>query len=211
VVGDTRMSGTDQPPVPALYVPHAQKTWHWMSWLTLMVRPAPGIESSSLTNGLKAAVRALDPELPIERIAQVTEFYAENLARRRFATILLVGFAVVALVLGVTGMYGVLSYAVAQRRRDIGIRAALGASRGVVLRDVVIHAMRLALLGIALGLAASVALGKVLRGLLYETTPTDPLTLAAVAVLLVLVALAAASLPAWRAARISPLSVMRDP
>jgi len=210
VVGDTRMSAADEPPAPGMYLPHAQKPWVWMSWLTLIVRPQPGVRPQSLRDGVAGRLARLDPELPIQRYATLAELYGESLARRRFAMLMLVAFAGAALLLGIIGMYGVLAYTVAQRRRDIGIRMALGASSRSVVREVVRHALALAGLGILLGGVAALALTRLLQSLLYEVSPTDPWTLAGVALLVVIITSLAAWVPARRAARISPVSVMRD-
>jgi predicted permease len=210
VVGDTRMEGADQAPLPALYIPVAQKTWNWQSWLTLMIRPQAGTDLPVLATTLRSVLRELDPQLPIQRVATVAELYGETVARRRFATRLLAGFAGTALFLGVIGMYGVLAYTVAQKRRDIGIQMALGATSRRVVNDVLRSAMRIALVGIAIGMVASLASARALDSLLYEVSPTDPLTLVLVSLLVMLVALLAAWVPARRATRVSPLAAMRD-
>ncbi|MGH7555720.1 MAG: ADOP family duplicated permease [Longimicrobiales bacterium] len=210
VVEDARMTSADEPPSPAFYMPHAQKPWNWLSWLTLIIRADARVDPTTLAPRIRSAVWELDAQLPLQRVATIEHLYGESLARRRFATTLLVGFALVALVLGVIGMYGVLAYSVAQRRRDIGIRMALGASRGKVVGDVIRHALKLAALGVVLGTAASLAVTRMLRTLLYEVSPTDPTTLVSVGMLVVMVALFAAWLPATRAARVSPLGVIRD-
>ncbi|MGH7474926.1 MAG: ADOP family duplicated permease [Longimicrobiales bacterium] len=209
VVGDTRMVAADEPPQPALYMPHAQKLWDWASWLTLMVRTEAGRDPSALAPAIRAALRQQDAELAITELATVEDLYRASTARNRFATVLLSAFAIAALLLGSIGMYGVLSYAVAQRRRELGIRVALGADRGRLLADVVRRALALTALGIAIGAAAALALGRALSALLYEISPHDPLTLGAVAALLLIVAAAAALLPARRATRVDPMLVMR--
>jgi predicted permease len=210
VAGDTRMRAADQPPVPAMYLPHAQKTWTWMSWLSLMIRPQPGVRPESLRDGVAGSLARLDSELPIQRFVPVDTLYGESLARRRFAMLMMVAFAGAATLLGIIGMYGVLAYMVAQRRRDIGIRIALGASSASVVGGVVRHALVLAGIGIVLGGAGALALTRLLRGLLYEVSPTDPWTLFGVALLVAFIAALAAWIPARRAARVSAVSVMRE-
>lgn len=210
VVGDTRMASAVEEPVPSVYLPYAQKRFSWISWMAVMVRPAPGTDLRTLAPRLRAAVWEVDAQLPIRRLATVEALFAESTARHRLATTLLGAFAALALLLGATGMYGVIAFTVAQRRRELGIRLALGAGRREVVGMVLRQALALTLLGVAAGTAAALALTRVLRGLLYRVSPTDPLTLAGVALLLALIAAAAAWVPARRAARIDPLLVMRD-
>jgi putative ABC transport system permease protein len=210
VVGDTRMLSADAVPGPVFYLPHAQKERDWMTWMALLVRAEPGRDPRSLAPAVRAAVRELDPRLPVHRIATVEELYGESTARRRFATTLLTAFAALALLLGTVGMYGVLSYAVAQRRREIGIRIALGARSTTVVGDVLRQALALTALGVVIGLAGALALTRLLGALLYEVSPADPATYVAVALLLAVVAAVAAWMPAWRATRIDPLVVLRE-
>jgi putative ABC transport system permease protein len=210
VVGDTRMVSADAPPAPIFYIPQAQKQWHWLGWMTLIVRAESGRDPGSLAPIVQAAVAEQDRRLPIHRIATVDELYGESTARRRFATTLITVFAALALLLGTIGMYGVLSYAVAQRRREIGIRIALGAKPGEVMGVVMRQALLLTVLGVVIGTGGALALTRLLGALLYEVSPTDPITYVAVAVLLTLVAALAAWMPAWRATRIDPLVVLRE-
>ena len=210
VVGDTRMLSADTPPAPIFYVPHAQKQWHWLGWMALVVRAESGRDPSSLAPAIRVVVAELDRRLPIHNVSTVPELYGESTARRRFATTLLTVFAALALILGTVGMYGVLSYAVAQRRREIGIRIALGARAGEVMGAVLRQALGLTLLGVVIGTVGALALTRLLGALLYEVAPTDPFTYVAVAILLTLVAAFAAWMPAWRATRIDPLVVLRE-
>jgi predicted permease len=210
VVGDTRMAGADTPPAPIFYVPQAQKQWHWLGWAALIVRAQPGRDPRSLAPLVQSAVAELDRRLPIHRIDTVHELYGESTARRRFATTLLTVFAALALLLGTIGMYSVLSYAVAQRRREIGIRIALGARAGEVMGAVLRQALLLTAVGVVIGTAGAFALTRWLGALLYEVSPTDPVTYVVVAILLTVVAAFAAWMPAWRATRIDPLVVLRE-
>ena len=210
VVGDTRANAADAPPLPALYVPFAQKRWPWLSWSTLVVRTTAGTDSHALTAALRKAVWDIDAQLPIQRIATAPELYRESVARRRFATGLTAMFAAAALALGMVGMYGVLSYGVMQRRREFGIRLALGARAEQVTRVVVREALTLALIAVIVGMLGASGLTRLLADLLFEVSPTDPATFAAVAVLVALVALAASWVPARRATRIDPASTIRD-
>jgi putative ABC transport system permease protein len=202
VVGDVRVS---IPAPPEIYVPHAQQSWPWMS---LMVRTSG--EPASLAGALRREVTALDPELSAYDVRPLPELLSEALAARRFIMALLGGFAVLGLALATVGVYGVLSQSVERRRAEIGVRLALGADRGDVLRMVLAQAARLAAAGVTLGLAAAFALTRVLQGLLFGVSATDPTTFAAVAAVLASAAMLASYLPARRAAQVDPASVLRE-
>ncbi len=155
-------------------------------------------------------VRKIDPELAVFGVEPLAETLSRSVSTRRF-TLLVVGlFALVALALAAIGIHGVLSYGVARRTREIGLRMALGADAAGVVRLVVVEGLALALAGLALGLAGAVALTRVLSGLLFGVSPTDPLTYAAIALFLLLVAAGACCIPAWRAARIDPVAALRS-
>jgi predicted permease len=210
VVGDTRSNTADAAAGPAMYMPFSQKRWPWMTWMTLVVRTDGTDDVQALGASLRDAVWQFDAQLPIQRIAPVRELYRESIARRRFATALTGAFAVSALVLGMIGMYGVLSYGVLQRRREFGIRIALGAQSAQVTRVVVREALLLAMIAIGVGTVGALAVTKTLSGLLYEVSPTDPVTFVGVAVLVTIVAAAAAWIPARRATRIDPAITIRE-
>jgi putative ABC transport system permease protein len=156
-----------------------------------------------------AAVRAIDPGQPVERVRSMDDLLEETLASKRFTTLLLEVFAVVALTLASVGIYSVLSYVVRGRSREIGIRTALGAATPDVLRMMVVEGMKPALLGIAVGAAGALAAARLMTTMVYGVSASDPLTLVTVVVSLCGVALAASLLPAWRAARVNPLIVLR--
>ena len=156
-----------------------------------------------------AVVRALDADLPLFQVQTLEEVVSRSLWRQRLQGRVLGTFAVLALLLAVTGIYGVISYAVAQRTRELGVRMALGASRRQVIGIVVGQGARLALLGVVLGLAGSLALTRLLSTLLYGIQATDALTFVVVPLLLGAVAVAACWLPASRASKIDPLVAMR--
>jgi predicted permease len=211
VVGDVRQRGSAREPAPAIYLPWSQRQWAWMSWMTLLVRLERELAGSplSLTRPIEAAMWELDDQVPIQRVGEVSEFYAESTARRRFAMNLLGAFAGLALLLGVVGIYGVLSYTVAQRRHEIGIRMALGAGQRSVATSVVGQGLRLACLGVAIGVVGALALTRLLQSLLYEVGATDLLTFVALPLGLLAVAALAAYLPARRASRIEPTTALR--
>jgi putative ABC transport system permease protein len=209
VVGDVHHFGLDASPEPQVYVPYKRNVW---GHITLVVRTAGS--PAGLMAMLGRAVRRVDPDIPMTlgggTAAVGTIDINGGLASREFDTWLLGSFAGSALILAAIGIYGLLAYSVAQRRREIGIRVAVGARRGDVLRLVVTDGMRLAAIGIALGVGGALALTRLLTGLLYGIGPNDPGTLGAVATLLSLVALLACYLPARRATRVDPLIALRS-
>jgi predicted permease len=164
---------------------------------------------SSLANEYRRAVGELDPTLPLIRMREMNTVIGDAIARPRFLTVLLGIFAGLALVLAAVGTYGILAYLVAERKQEIGIRMALGADRAKVLSLVLGRGLLLSGIGLVLGLGASLALTRVIATLLFNVTPTDPLTLASVAGVIALVAAAACIIPAWRATRVDPLVVLK--
>jgi putative ABC transport system permease protein len=167
------------------------------------------LEPKTLIASARRQVLALDPEQPISDVRTLTELRDNSLAAERLNLTLLTIFAAVALLLAAIGLYGVISYAATQRTQEIGIRMALGASRGAVLKLVVGQGMTLALIGVAIGLAASFALTRQVKTLLFDVSATDPLTFGAVAALMTLVALLACFVPARRATKVDPLVALR--
>jgi putative ABC transport system permease protein len=176
---------------------------------TLAVRTAS--DPAGLAVGVRAALRAADPNLPPGQIRTMEQLVAESdsLSSRRSLMVLLGAFAVLAVLLAGVGVYGVISYSVAQRRQEIGLRMALGAQRGDVLRLVVRQALGLALAGVAIGAGLALALTRFLGSLVYQVSASDPLTFTAVGLLLLLVSLAASYLPAWAATRVDPMAALR--
>jgi len=159
---------------------------------------------------VREAVRALDPTLPVANLSTMENVVRRSIARPRFIALLLSIFAGAALFLAAVGIYGVLSYSVAQRAQELGIRMALGADRRRILRLVMSQGLLLAFAGVAAGVAISLALSRLIASLLFGVAPTDPVTYGAVTALLGAVALAACALPAARAARVDPLVVLRS-
>jgi len=210
VVGDTRMQAADEDPRPILFTPFLQKTWPWLSWQTALLRLPAGADPVAAAVSVRRALTELDPDLAIQQLATAEELYAEGQARRRLAAVLLGGFATTALVLGVIGLYGVMSTAVAERQREIGVRMALGAGRPGVLGMVLAQAAQLVVAGVVVGAVAAAATTKLLVSMLYETSPVDPVTFVAVALLLVVAGLGAALIPARRATAIDPVSAIRE-
>ncbi|MCW5556578.1 MAG: ABC transporter permease, partial [Verrucomicrobiae bacterium] len=205
VVEDVRHQGLDRGIEPAAYLSYRQLPRPMMA-LVLRSSAVP----SSLAASLRQAVSEVDPALPVFDVRTMKARISDSLAGRRFPLLLLGGFAALALLLAGIGIYGVIAYLVTERTREIGIRMALGAQQRNVLALVVGQGMRLALAGVGIGLAAALALSRVLRTLLFEVQPTDPLTFATIPLLLVTVALLACWLPARRAARVDPTEALRS-
>jgi predicted permease len=177
---------------------------------TLNVVLRTNLPPGALRTAIERAVRAADPSVPIARLQDMNGVFDEAIRRPRLLAHLLGGFAGIALLLAAIGTYGVLSYMVAQRRREIGVRMALGADRGRVLAHVLKQGLMLTTIGIAAGLAGAFALNQVIASLLFGVRPTDPTTLALVVLTIVAVAMAACWLPAWRASRLDPNVVLRS-
>jgi putative ABC transport system permease protein len=163
----------------------------------------------TLSDAVRREAQALDPAVPVFFVRTVEQMLSETVTQPRFNLILLGLFAGVALVLAAVGIYGILANTVRARTHEIGVRLALGATRNDILRLVVGQGMALALAGVALGMGAAVALTRYIESLLYEVTPTDPLTYSAVGLLLAAVAFLACYLPARRAMRVDPMIALR--
>jgi putative ABC transport system permease protein len=214
IVGDVKDEGlTVVDPVATLYTPMAQLSTPllggWSSfpmWLVVRTNSTP----SSLTSAVTSAVHQVDSELPLLQIRTMQEVVGESLSQQRFNMLLLAVFAGLALMLAAIGIYSVLSYSVKRRVREIGIRMALGAQVRDVLRLIVVEGMRPTLIGVAIGLAGALALGRVLANLIYGIKPTDPITFGAVSALLAGVGLFASVIPAYRATRVEPMKTLRD-
>jgi putative ABC transport system permease protein len=204
VVGNVRHRSLSDSARAEMYVPQAQFA---NAGITLIVRSRANPES--LINSVKQQIRALDPELPVTDIKTLDAYRDEALATPRFNAFLLGALSLLALALTLVGLYGVMSYGVAQRTREIGVRMALGAQTGDVLKMVVREGMALTLVGVSLGLAGAFAVTRFLRQFLYDVSPTDPLTLAFVTALLTLVAFLACWIPARRATKVDPLVALR--
>ncbi len=209
VVDDEPFMGRGSAPGPALYFPHAQFPMADM-WL-VVAHAAQGERGlAALDAAVRRAVWSVDPQLPVEPLRAMSDLVAESSAEPRFNALLLSLFAGAALLLAALGVYGVLSYTVAQRRAEIGVRIALGAARGQVVRGVVLEGLALAAVGLALGVPAALATGRVLAAALSGVEAVDPAVLAAVVVTLLVVAVGSAFAPAWRASRVDPVSALRD-
>jgi predicted permease len=204
VVGDARYAKLDGELRPMVYWPPPHLTY---SAMTLVLRAAGA--PADLAPAARREILAIDKDQPVADVRTMESWLAESLARTRFGTLLLGAFAGLALTLAAAGLYGVMSYSVAQRQSEIGVRMALGARAADVLRLVIRQGLALVLVGVALGLLGALALTRLLASLLYEVSATDPLTFAALALLLMAVSWIACYIPARRAARVDPLIAMR--
>jgi len=203
VVGDVKDAPADPEAKPAFLWPLAQQPF---SATTVVVRAdAP----AGLYEGIRAAVASVDPELPIANLRPLAEVARDAHARRRFLLSMVAAFATLALLLAAVGAYGVLSYAVERRRLEIGIRLALGADSGRILREVLGQSLKLAVRGVVLGLALALVIAHLMRSLLYGITARDPATLLVSAATILAISALAAAHPAWRATRSEPARILR--
>jgi putative ABC transport system permease protein len=204
VVEDVRHQGLDSEPRPMTYWPHPRFSYNAM---TITIRTTA--DASTVVRAATAVIRDQDPNLAVADVRTMDDVVSSSLAQRRLIVQLIGLFALVALVLAAVGIYGVIAYMVTQRTQEIGIRMALGAQRGRVLRMIVGEAMALTAAGVALGVTGALLLTRLLKDLLFHVAPRDPLTLAAVTAMLVLVAFAASYLPGRRATRVDPVIALR--
>jgi putative ABC transport system permease protein len=205
VVGDVHAAALDRPPQPTVYVPYRQDAFPYMTFVVKTAAPPAAVAAA-----MRAALQRLDTQQPFGDVVTMDAQLEHSLARRRFSVTLLTAFGAVAVTLAVIGLYGVLAFIVAQRKREIGVRIALGASAFDIVSDVAGHGLRLALLGVAIGLGLSLAATRLLSALLYGTSATDAATFASVAAMLAIIATAASLVPAFRASRVDPLAALRD-
>ena len=210
IVGNVRHNGITETIKEKFYVPHTQ--WHKsvgnaIRSMTLVVKTQG--DPRALAGPVRQSIRTLDPNLPVADVRTMDDVVAATLSAPRFTGMLLGGFAALALALSAIGIYGVLSYVVSRRTREIGIRLAIGAGRGQVLRLVLGSGVGLSLVGIVIGLAAAASLSRLMSTLLHDVEPGDPATFAAVAATLTAVAIAASLVPAWRATRVDPVRALK--
>ena len=205
VVADVKNAGLAQPPQPQAYTPYAQRPW---STVGLVVRAAAG-DPLALVPSIRAAVLSVDRDQPITEVTTLESSLSDSLATARFTTILLLVFATMALVMAAAGLYGVIAYTVERRTREVGIRVALGADARSVLTMVVAQGLRLVAAGMGIGLALAVVSAHVMRSLVFDIAPADPVSYAGAIVLFAVTALAATLVPACRALRVDPIVALR--
>jgi putative ABC transport system permease protein len=206
VVGDVKNEGLSAEEAPAMYCPFTQEPFD-IRMMTLVLRTEGAPES--LVPAVRREVNSIDPELALADIKTMEQLMSESLGRSRYQGVLLGIFAVVALTLAAVGIYGVIAYAVSQRTREIGIRIALGAQKRDILKLIVRQGMILSVIGVAVGVGASLALTRFLSSLLFGVSSTDPLTFTSVVLLLIGVALMACFIPARRATKVDPMVALR--
>ena len=188
-----------------VYLPFAQDP---PGDFSVLVRTA--VEPGSMRNAVEGVVGSLSRDMPVSAVRTMEALMDASIARQRMALIVLTVFALVALVLASTGLYGLVAHSVTERTHEIGVRMALGAERGDVVRLVIRHGLTMTLMGIVLGVAGAAALSKSLEGLVFGVQPMDPLTFASVVLMLLTTATLACYLPAWRATRIAPTTALRN-
>jgi putative ABC transport system permease protein len=204
VAGDVRQLGLDRPSEPELFVPFLQRP---VPFGYIIARTAS--DPLHLASGVRSAVEAVDKDQPIFDVQTMQQRIAMSVGSRRFNLFLLTAFALLALTLAAVGLYGVVSYSLSLRTHEVGIRMALGAEKADVLRMVLVQGLKLAMIGVVIGIAGALALTRFLSSLLYGVKPTDPLTFIAVSLILIAVALAACYVPARRAAKVDPMVALR--
>ena len=207
VVADIRQRRLDQEVQPMVYAPFQQERGFVIRFVSFVARTAT---PASVVEGIRAEIRRVAPDLPIETTLTMDEAVAASVAAPRFRMVLLVMFATTALLIATCGIYGLMSYAVTQRRREIGVRMALGAERRDVIRLVLTRALRIVVMGLIVGLAGAAGVTRVLQRFLFGVTPTDPIVFTIVTLLLMAVGLMAAWLPARRAAKVDPMVALRS-
>jgi putative ABC transport system permease protein len=204
VVRDARYYGPRSDPAPEIFIPHAQNPY-----LVMNVVARTAIDPGALAQTARARALAVDPDQPVHSVTTMERLLDDTLQQDRFAMLFVAVFAAAGLVTAVTGVYALLAFMVAQRRREIAVRMAIGASPSAVARLVVLESLSLAVAGGVVGAAGVVAVGRLAQSILFGVAPQDPVTLAATAAVLVAAVLAASWLPARRAARVDPVSAMR--
>jgi len=205
VVGDVHAASLEIAPQPTVYVPYRQDAFPFMTFVVKSSGPAPAV-----ANAIRAAVRSVDKEQPVGPVLSMDERLSESMVRRRYSVTLLSAFGITAVLLAAVGLYGVLAFIVSQRRREIGVRIALGATPRDVVADVLGEGLRLAAAGMAAGLVLAIVVTRLMAALLFGISPTDVATFAGAAALLAAIAILASLVPALRASRVDPLVALRD-
>lgn len=213
VVADVHRSGPATPPVPEFYLPIAQipdVAWGWLNnTLNLVTRSESG-DPAVLASVVRDAVRAVDPSLPVFAVSTMDEGLWRTMAQARFNTALMTLLGASALLLAALGIYSVIAWLVAQRTREIGLRMALGASAGEVIRQMTLHGVKPVVAGLCVGLVGALGASRLLEGQLFDTGARDPIAIGSVVAVLLIVGALASIIPAWRAASVDPSRALRD-
>jgi putative ABC transport system permease protein len=204
VVGDVRDLTLDQPPTPTVYYPHAHLAYNRM---VIVVRSNGN--PVALAEPIRRMIRTIDPSQPIAEVRTMDEVIADTFSRQSFSTVLMAGFSVASLLLAAIGIYGILAYSVSERTREIGVRVAIGATPDRIMSLIIGAAARPVVGGLVIGICGALALTGLLRSMLFDISPRDPLTFAFVPAIVSMAALFAAYLPARRAARLDPMAALR--
>jgi putative ABC transport system permease protein len=204
VIGDVHHSSLTKPAAPEIYLPFQQNSWNWGSFFVRTTN-----NPTALTSGFTETIRSGDKTVPVTNVLTLTQAISNTVAQARFYTLLFALFGATGLLLTVTGIYSVISYTVSQRTQEIGIRMALGAKAGDVLAMVIRQGLKLALVGVSIGLLAALGLTRLMKTLLFGVSTTEPLTFVLIALLLTFVALTACYFPARRAAKTDPMLALR--
>ena len=207
VVEDVKNAGLDKPTGTEIFLPFGQKQGEGVSSASVFLRAQGDV--SSLANAVRSEVRTLDPAVPVAKVQTMEQVLATAQSRPRFLTLLLSLFSAVALIIATVGIYGVISFSVARRSKEFGLRMALGAQHKDVIGLVMKQGALLTLLGVAVGVCAAFALTRLMASLLFGVQPTDALTFISVPLLLAAVALGASFIPAQRAGKVSPMEALR--
>lgn len=210
VVPDIRFQDLNIKPPMQVYTSHLQGLQLDRSLTNMMLAVRTSVDPGSLTSAVKQQIWSLDKDQPVTNTLTLSELVSNSLAQRRFIMLLLVAFAVMALVLAVIGLYGTLSYMVTQRRHEIATRMALGAQQRDVLKLIIRQGMVLVIIGVGIGLLLAYFLTRLVAGLLYTVSPRDPFTFVGVPVLIALISLLASFVPAYRASKVDPLKILRN-
>jgi len=205
IVGDVHSASLELASQPTVYVPYRQDAFPFMTF-TLKTRAG----APALANAIRAAVWSVDKDQPTGAVLTMDERLSNSMVRRRYSVTLLTAFGATAVLLAAVGLYGVLAFIVSSRRREIGVRIALGATALDVVGDVLGHGLRLTGLGMAIGVALALAVTRLMSTLLFGISPTDIATFAGAAALLAVITIAASLVPALRASRVDPLTALRD-
>ena len=204
VVGDVRDEALSRKPGPIMYVPFSQAPL-WGG--EVVVRTSMSL--SSVATAIREAAHSIDKDLPVTNVESFPDALGQSISRERFRTLLLGSFSAMALLIAAVGIFGVISNSASQRRHEIGIRMAVGAQRRDILRLILGHGAKLALWGLCLGAVFALLLTRLMTSLLYNVSPTDPLTFGGVAIILLAVAVVACYIPARRAMRVDPIVALR--